>query len=251
MYAVLSVFVLIGGCMRPAQAQSYEVQQLLLDIEKLSQFKSILSDMEKGYTILSQGYGQVKNLTQGNFSLHQVFLDGLLLVNPEVRKYKRVADIITAESSILSEYKAAYRRFGAGGLFNAQELGYLSNVYAQLTKRALRNASDLTDVLTDSKLRMSDEERLSAIDRIWADTSNQLAFLRSFNRRTSVLQLQRQKELNDTRTLQQIYRHEKKQELPGFSTQSGLAGIGLYELTLAEPGAGCNNEPAGHAAGIG
>jgi hypothetical protein len=199
------VMVMVGGCIRPAQAQSYEVQQLMLDIEKLSQFKSILSDMEKGYTMLAQGYGQVKDLAQGNFSLHQVFLDGLLVVNPEVRKYKRVADIIADEGSILSECKSAYRRFSSGGLFNPSELSYISNVYAKLTKQALQNASDLADVLTDSKLRMSDDERLSAIDRIYLDTNDKLVFLRSFNRRIGLLQVQRQKELNDTRTLQKIY----------------------------------------------
>jgi hypothetical protein len=202
---VLFLCAFIGGCVRPAQAQSYEVQQLLLDIEKLSQFKSILSDMEKGYTMLAQGYGQVKDLAQGNFSLHQVFLDGLLVVNPEVRKYKRVTDIIADEGGILSEYKSAYRRFSSGGLFNAGELGYISNVYAKLTKQALQNASDLADVLTESKLRMSDDERLSAIDRIYVDTNDKLVFLRSFNRRTGMLQVQRQKELNDTRTLQKLY----------------------------------------------
>jgi preprotein translocase subunit YajC len=202
---MLLLFTFMGGCVRPAQAQSYEVRQLLLDIEKLSQFKSILSDMEQGYTMLTQGYGQVKNLAQGNFSLHQVFLDGLLVVNPEVRKYKRVADVIADEGSVLSEYKSAYRRFSSGGLFNAVELGYISNVYAKLTKRALQNASDLADVLTDSKLRMSDDERLSAIDRIYIDTNDKLVFLRSFNRRTGLLQVQRQKELNDTRTIKKLY----------------------------------------------
>ena len=202
---MLLLFAFMGGCVRPAQAQSYEVQQLLLDMEKLSQFKSILSDMERGYAMLSQGYSQVKDLAQGNFSLHRVFLDGLLVVNPEVRKYKRVADIIADEGSILSEYKAAYRRFSTGGLFNALELGYISNVYARLTKQALQNASELADVLTDSKLRMSDDERLSAIDRIYLDTNDKLVFLRSFNRRTRMLQAQRQKELNDTRTIKKLY----------------------------------------------
>jgi hypothetical protein len=202
---VLFLFAFMGGCMRPAQAQSYEVQQLLLDIEKLSQFKSILSDMERGYAMLRQGYSQVEDLAQGNFSLHRVFLDGLLVVNPEVRKYKRVADIIADEGRILSEYQFAYRRFSSGGLFNAAELGYISNVYAKLTKRALQNASGLADVLTDGKLRMSDDERLSAIDRIYLDTDDKLVFLRSFNRRTGMLQAQRQKELNDTRTIKKLY----------------------------------------------
>ncbi len=37
-----------------ATAQSNEVTQLLLNVEKLTQFKQILSDMKKGYQILSK-----------------------------------------------------------------------------------------------------------------------------------------------------------------------------------------------------
>jgi hypothetical protein len=190
----------------PAKAQSFEIQQLLLDVAKLAQFKSILSEMYDGYTILTKGYGAVKNLTQGNFNLHEVFLDGLLQVSPEVRKYARVADIITDESSILSEYKKAYSRFRNSGRFSVSELDYISNVYERLTSAALHNAADLADVLTASKLRMSDDERLSAIDRIYSDTNDKLQFLRSFNSRTGILQAQRQKEINETQTLQNLYR---------------------------------------------
>jgi hypothetical protein len=190
----------------PAKAQSFEIQQLLLDVAKLAQFKSILNEMYDGYTILTKGYGTVKDLTQGNFNLHEVFLDGLLQVSPEVRKYARVADIIADESSILSEYKKAYSRFRNSGRFSVGELDYISNIYERLTSAALHNAADLADVLTASKLRMSDDERLSAIDRIYLDTNDKLQFLRSFNSRTSILQAQRQKESNETQTLQNLYK---------------------------------------------
>lgn len=188
-----------------ATAQSYEIQQLLLDVEKLTQFKAILKDMKEGYTILTQGYGQVKDLAQGNFTLHQVFLDGLLQVNPEVAKYARVADIIADEVSILSEYKKAYRQFNNSGRFNADELDYLAKVYAQLTSAALNDVNDLANIITASKLRMSDDERLSAIDRIYTSGNDKLQFLRSFNQKTSILMVQRQQEQNDVQTLQNIY----------------------------------------------
>jgi hypothetical protein len=187
-----------------AKAQSYEIQQLLLDVEKLSQFKSILSDMEQGYSMLSQGYGTVKNIAQGNFSLHEVFLDGLMAVNPNIKKYQRVADIISTESSILSEYKSAYNRAKGSGRFSVQELDYLGSVYSNITGQALRNLDDLMTVITASNLRISDDERLREIDRIYADTSDKLSFLRHFNSQSDLLRLQRQKELNDTQTLKNL-----------------------------------------------
>ena len=66
-----------------ALAQKDEIAQLLLNVEKLAQFKQILSDMKKGYVILSGGYNTVKDLSQGNFSLHKTFLDALMEDKPD------------------------------------------------------------------------------------------------------------------------------------------------------------------------
>ena len=44
-------FVLLLGIPSPARAQSAEVQQLLLDMQKLAQLKGILNDMYKGYQV--------------------------------------------------------------------------------------------------------------------------------------------------------------------------------------------------------
>ncbi len=50
--------------------KQFEIEQLLLNVEKLAQFKQILKDMQDGYEILVQGYGVIKNLSEGNFNLH-------------------------------------------------------------------------------------------------------------------------------------------------------------------------------------
>src|SRR5258705_9709897 len=97
--------------------QAQEIAQLLLDIEKLAQFKQILSDMKKGYEILSGGYNAIKNISEGNFNLHQTFLDGLLKVSPAVQKYERIADIIQYQLRIVKEYKTAFNQFKADKYF--------------------------------------------------------------------------------------------------------------------------------------
>lgn len=188
-----------------SNAQSTEVQQLLLNVEKLSQLKNILTDMKKGYVVVTNGYNTVKNISQGNFSLHEVFLDGLMLVNPEIRKYKRVGDIISYQKNILSEYKSAFNRFKSSENFNPQEIEYLGKVYQQLFRQSLDNLDELATVITSSKLRMNDDERLQAIDRIFADTQDKLMFLRSFNKEASILSLQRQKEKADLKSARQYY----------------------------------------------
>jgi hypothetical protein len=188
-----------------AKAQTQDVQQLILDIEKLTQFKAILSDMQTGYTILTQGYGTVKDLSEGNFNLHSAFLNSLMAVSPEVRKYGRIADIIANQASIVSEYKAAWKQANASGHFNAQELVYMNSVFSRLLTQSADNLTNLANIITAGTLRMSDAERLQAIDHIYSDTQNKLVFLRHFDNQVAVLALQRQKAQNDIQTLKNLY----------------------------------------------
>lgn len=180
-----------------ASAQMQELQQLALNIEKLAQFRSILKQMKQGYEILTKGYNTVKDLSEGNFSLHQTFLDALLQVSPAVRNYKRVGDIIDYQVTLVREYQNAKQRLTASGMFNANELSYIGNVYANLLKQSLRNLEELTDVLTANRMRMSDDERLAAIDRIYADMQKKVLFLRTYNNEATLLSLQRAKEAKD------------------------------------------------------
>lgn len=178
-------------------AQAAEAAQLALNIAKLNQLRQILKQMYDGYEILTKGYGKVKDLTQGNYSLHEVFLDGLMAVNPAVKNYRKVADIISNQVRIVSEYKSAFNRLKSSGFLNSAELDYIGKVYGNLTDQSLKNLDALLMVVTASKLRMSDAERLQAIDHLYDEGVDQLSFLRAFNNRANVLLLQRQKEQRD------------------------------------------------------
>lgn len=185
-------------------AQSTEAQQLLLNVEKLAQLKKILSNMKKGYEIVSTGYNTIKDISKGNFNLHDAFLNALLQVSPTVRKYKRVADIITCQSQIVKEYRSAFNRFKSTNLFNSSEITYMEDVYKNLFNKSLQNLDELSIVITAGKLRMSDDERIAAIDRIYEDISDKLVFLRGFNNESSVLAVQRGRELVDTKLSEKL-----------------------------------------------
>jgi len=190
---------------RSSFGQSEEAQQLLLNVEKLAQLKQILSNMKKGYEVVSKGYTTIKDISQGNFKLHETFLDKLMQVSPVVRQYKKVGDIINAQLILSKEYKVAFLRFKHSELFNEKEINYLSKVYGNLFQQSLRNLDELMMVITAGKLRMSDDERIAAIDRIFSEMEDKLNFLRSFNKGTDVLAVQRQKEMNEVKVSGKIY----------------------------------------------
>lgn len=197
--------MILAFCSARVNAQVQELEQLALDIEKLAQFKQILADLKTGYEIISVGYNTIKDISEGNFNLHKAFLDGLLDVNPAIKKYRRVADIIDNQVKLVSEYRSAFNRFQLGGWLVSTEISYIRQVYDKLLNASLQNLDDLFTVITAGTLRMSDEERLEAIDEIYRSSAEKLAFLRSFNGSTSILALQRAREKRELKQMKSAY----------------------------------------------
>ena len=192
-----------------SNAQTQEVTQLILNLEKLRELRKILKELKKGYDILFEGYTKIRDISRGNFKLHEAFLDGLLQVSPAVKNYGRIKDIVQMQLAIVRECDNARSQLSQSGAFSAKELGYLSKVYSELNAVSLKNLDALLDVVTAKKLRASDDERLSMIDAIYKDVSEQLIFLRHLNSNNGVLAAQRKDEgasLNTTQTTYGIQR---------------------------------------------
>jgi len=207
-YILIAMVILISSAL-PSQVRAQSiadlVEELSLDYQKLAGMKNILKQMQQGYQIVSTGYNSVKGEAQGNFSLHEAFLDGLMLVSPTVRKYPRVRDIIDDQANLVASYKFSYAQFRRDKNFSAEELSYMSDVYNNLISNSLQNLDELNMVMSDNKLRMSDNERLQAIDRIYASGHEELTFVQQFNANTRNLAIQRASKNNDLNTLQKVY----------------------------------------------
>jgi hypothetical protein len=202
---LLAIALILLTTIGTARSQSTEAKQLLLNLEKLNQLREILDNMYRSYRILDKGYSTIKNIAEGNYSIHQFFIDGLMAVNPSIRNYKRIPFIIDYQKLLLKEYQRAYNRFKQDPNFNLEELEYLARVYKFLIDASLRNIDELMMVITASQLRMSDDERLQAIDAIFFDMEDNLVFLRTFNNSTQLLAIQRARSKNDVTTMQKLY----------------------------------------------
>jgi hypothetical protein len=181
------------------------IQQLALDYEKLAQYKKMLSDMYTGYQKVHAGYEEVRLVAEGNFNLHKAFLDALLAVSPPVRDYVKVKNIINNEAEVVSEYENAKGYLTTSGRLSDAELNGLNGLFGNVLKGSLRNLEELTDVLTDNTLRMSDAERLAAIDRIDRDMTSRLQVMRVFSNMGAIQAGQRGLELNDINAMQGLY----------------------------------------------
>lgn len=190
------VLIILSFCFmsQVSFSQSQEIQQLLLNWEKLTQFKKILQDMYDGWKVIHKGYTTIKDISSGNFSLHKGFLDALMQVSPVVKKYKRITDIVNYQLRIVKQYKLAFQQFKGGGMFTLREIDYIGKVYSNLFGESVKNLDELFMVITAGQLRMSDDERMQAIDRIYTRIEEQFSFLQDFNSSTGYLSLQRKAE---------------------------------------------------------
>ncbi|WP_241237896.1 TerB family tellurite resistance protein [Pseudoflavitalea rhizosphaerae] len=206
---MLKLFLLLTICFfstpKNSFCQAAELQQLILNLEKLNQLRAILDQMYKGYQIVSKGYNTIKDISQGNFSLHNTFLNGLLAISPTVKKYHRIAEIINIQLSIVKQYKNALNDFRKTATLNPQEIQYIEQVFSNLFDRSVENMDELVMVITANKLRMNDAERLEAIDRIYDQMSDKLQFLHSFNKKGYLLVRQRDHSKQEHKNIDQLF----------------------------------------------
>lgn len=184
----------VSVCMPLAsRAQSTEVVQLLLNFAKWEALKDNLTTLKKGYEILTKGYKTVRDISEGNYNLHEAFLDKLWEVSPTVKNYKKVSEIIQTELKIVKEYKNGIRQCVSSRQFTGNEIDYLEQVFKKVTDETVKNLDQLLMIITARRMRMSDEERIKSIDAIALDMEDKLSFVRRFNSSNQVLLIQRVK----------------------------------------------------------
>jgi hypothetical protein len=157
------------------------------------------------YGVLHSGYEDIKGIAEGNFNLHKTFLDALLVVSPAVQGDPRVAAIVSEQEQIVQSCSQALARFRASGQLSGADLDALSTVYAAELDRSSEDMSELSMVLTDGTLRMSDDERLSALDRIHRDLQQRLQQLRYINSSVARLLASRSGLATELQTLKNLY----------------------------------------------
>jgi hypothetical protein len=194
---VLLLFLLTSPLLR-AQMDRTEM------IDQIAGLQLYLAEAEKSYQIVHQGLSTIGEIKQGDLNLHQVFFNSLQLVNPEIRSYIKIADIITMQAEMLTEYKQYYRQASGSHLFTAAELSYMSTFYSAILGKTGDDISELTGILTDSNWQMDDAQRLDRIDRLYASVTAQYQTLQNFNNHIQVLALQKNQTLLGLQNLTQL-----------------------------------------------
>lgn len=174
-------------------------------IQQIAALKIYTGYLQKGYQIAKTGLNTIGDIKNGHFKLDQVFFDGLKAVNPKVKHYSRVADIINLHIQAVQLSGKALKAARSSELFSGDELEYAEKVFANNLSSCSELTDELITVLTPGELQLSDDERIKRIDGIYANMNDRYRFINMFYGDLQTLQLQRDKELRDVKAIQKMY----------------------------------------------
>lgn len=153
--------------------------------------------LQKGYKIAKSGLNTINDIKQGDFNLHSDFFNSLKTVNPKIRNWAKVGDIISFQVQIIKQARLAIQHIRASDQFTSTEIIYLQNVFSHLLDECIKNINALIDVVTSGQTEMTDDERIKRIDSIYNDMQDKVSFSKSFSLEAAMLVMQRSQEQTD------------------------------------------------------
>jgi hypothetical protein len=176
-------------------------------LQQIAGLQVYIGYVQKGYSIAQQGLDVIGDIEYGELNLHSNYFNSLETVNPKIKQYSKVADIISLQLKIVNVYRNTLRQVKQSKTFNADELIYTGEVFSRLIDDCTSIIDDLTIIITSNQLEMKDDERLKRIDALCTDIQDKYSFVQSFANEAkdlAVSRLREQKEIKTSRALNGI-----------------------------------------------
>ena len=184
------------------QAQAKQRKELLLQIAALQVY---IDYARKGYSAVSKGLNFIGDVKKGEVNLHGDYFTSLLKINPKVKNYYKVAEILSMQFNIMKIYKRTYADLKGNDLFHGSELDYIERSFERLLENCNATLEQLLVLTTDSKLELKDDQRIERIDALYKTMLEDYSFCLSFSREAKLLSLSKSREKSDTERTNFIY----------------------------------------------
>jgi hypothetical protein len=176
------------------QAQVKQRKEMLLQIAAL---KVYLEYTQKGYTAVKKGFHFIGDLKKGEFKLHQDYFKSLGKVNPKIKKYAKVAEIVVLQLRIVAIANKTFKGIKQDDLFHGSELDYITRSFERLFEHCDDTLEELITLTTDAKLEMKDDQRLERIDGLYKTMLGNYTFCVAFSEEVKQLAMGKAKEKKD------------------------------------------------------
>ncbi|NII83129.1 hypothetical protein [Pedobacter sp. SG908] len=173
-------------------------------LEQIAALQLYLDYARKGYRLVDGGLQAIKNITNGEFSLHGAFISSLKTVSPSVRKNVKVAEILAYQISITRWFG----EFKGNVLLSPDDQLYILGVKAGVLADCSRDLESLLLVVTSGRLEMGEAERIRRIDLLYESMPDKAAFTADFIGKVEGLVRNRERDHLDILDLRRAYGFE-------------------------------------------
>lgn len=173
-------------------------------LQQIAALQVYIGYVQKGYSIAKQGLNTISDIKKGEFNLHKDYFNSLKWVNPKIKNYSKVADVIALQVNIIKVYKEAAKQVKQSGSLNAGEISYISGVFERLLDDCTITIDALITITTSGELEMKDDERLKRIDALYSDMQDKYSFVKGFSNEAKLLAASRIVEQNNIQTIRSL-----------------------------------------------
>jgi hypothetical protein len=179
-----------GNLLQPGAVSGQGLIQTMT--EQIAKLEIVLQEAKQGYSVVQTGLSTISSIKKGDFDLHSLFFSSLMTVNPAIKGYGKIADIIAMQVQIITLAGQNLSAFTSSAMFNKNDLQYLSTVFSNLEDLTTKDIDELTGIITDGDWQMTDDQRLSKIDALYQQVEQRYNFIHNFSTNVQMEALQRQ-----------------------------------------------------------
>jgi hypothetical protein len=202
---VMRVLILILGLCTGlcGQAQTWaewtrqKKTQIRYLLNQVAANKVYLEYLQQGYRVAETGLSVVRHIKEGDFNLHQEFFGSLKAVNPAIRRYAKVAEMMIIQSAIIVECRKTLNRVKESKQFTPEEMNHCAQVLGRLLADCVENMERLSALVTGGEMSLTDAARLQRIDELYADMQDKWVFCSSFSDELHLVSMQRLADATD------------------------------------------------------
>ncbi len=175
-------------------------------LAQIAALQIYIEDAEKGYNIAKSGLTTIGNITNGEFGLHTLYFNSLQTVNPKIKNYSKVKGITgTEDAADLVRKKMVTQASSAPTKLSTEEMKELQQISNNIAGDDSKDLDELEELMTDGKLKMTDDERIKNIDLLYNAVREKYAAVQQLAASISSLAAGRQAQQKDAVILKQLY----------------------------------------------
>lgn len=173
--------------------------------QQVAAYETYLRYLKSGYSTMQDGLNTMHDLKDGTFTMHGNYFNSLSRVAPSVRGNKKIKGFTDLLAQLETTFDQALSWQQDKAILGGDEITYMQTVYRHLLEDCNTELEELTLVITDGKLQMTDEQRLKKIDGLYAAMQQQYSFARAFCDRAYQLAVSRNTDNIDRQVLKKLY----------------------------------------------